>query len=315
MKVSIILPVYNSEKTIRRIIDSIIAQTEPSWELIVIDDGSTDSSPTIIDQYSELDTRICVVHKSNGGVSAARQTGLLMVRGDYVIHADSDDWIDSDMLENMLNAIGDSDILITDFYSNAENQTVSIQAPSNCKDNIEILKDLFSTLHGSCCNKLVRTATIRKYGAQFFAGINFAEDLLFFVQLLVNSEVKVTYLNKAYYHYYCPTSHQSLCSSYSKKYLQMGRMFVEKIEVILPPNIKDEIVGKYKIGLKFGAFEHPIYTKEEYLSIYPKAEKYMSLLNLSRVNSFLFRMSMHGFYFSATHLYKLKNKMTGHIVR
>lgn len=90
---SIIVPVYNAEKTLRRCIDSILAQTYPNFELILVDDGSKDSSATIIDEYASKDSRIIPIHQPNGGVSSARNAGLDNAYGDYVVFIDADDYI------------------------------------------------------------------------------------------------------------------------------------------------------------------------------------------------------------------------------
>lgn len=97
-KVSIIVPVYKAEKYLNRCIDSILAQTYKTWELLLIDDGSPDRSGDICDEYAKCDNRIKVFHKENGGVSSARNLGLDNIEGDFVTFVDSDDWL----LENTL---------------------------------------------------------------------------------------------------------------------------------------------------------------------------------------------------------------------
>lgn len=113
--ISVIVPVYNAEKWLRRCVDSILAQTFTDFELLLIDDGSTDSSGAICDEYSARDTRVHVFHKSNGGVSSARNIGLENSRGEYISFVDSDDWIEPEYLECLFNNIGGADISICDF--------------------------------------------------------------------------------------------------------------------------------------------------------------------------------------------------------
>ena len=103
--ISIIVPVYNGEKYLRPCIDSILQQTYQSWQLLLIDDGSTDSSGAICDAYAETDHRITVVHKENGGQASARNTGLSMVKGDYISFVDCDDWLEPAMYETMFAAL------------------------------------------------------------------------------------------------------------------------------------------------------------------------------------------------------------------
>lgn len=93
MKISAIVPVYNSEKYVARCIDSIIAQTYSNWELILVDDGSVDNSLSILHEYEKHDSRIKVIHQSNAGPGIARNTGIQNATGDYIIFVDSDDKI------------------------------------------------------------------------------------------------------------------------------------------------------------------------------------------------------------------------------
>lgn len=101
MSVSVIVPVFNTERFIRQCLDSIRQQTYGEFEVIVVDDGSTDRSGAICDEYAQEDTRFKVIHQSNGGVSVARQTGIDAAIGDYTIHIDPDDWVDPTMLEEL----------------------------------------------------------------------------------------------------------------------------------------------------------------------------------------------------------------------
>lgn len=113
--ISIIVPVYNAQIVLDRCVESIINQTYRMWELILINDGSTDSSGAICDNYAENDSRIRVVHKENGGVSSARNYGLKEARGEYVTFIDADDWIESTYLKDLLS-LGDADIIISGFH-------------------------------------------------------------------------------------------------------------------------------------------------------------------------------------------------------
>ena len=97
--VSVIVPVYNTEKYLPECIESVLFQSYTDFELLLIDDGSTDGSGLICDEYARKDFRIKVVHKSNGGVSSARNEGLDIARGEYVCFVDSDDWVCKDYLK------------------------------------------------------------------------------------------------------------------------------------------------------------------------------------------------------------------------
>lgn len=98
--ISIIIPVYNSEKFLKRCLDSVLNQTCTDWECILVDDGSKDSSGAICDEYSHRDSRFRVVHKENGGVSSARNSGLVTAKGDWITFADSDDELTTNALDD-----------------------------------------------------------------------------------------------------------------------------------------------------------------------------------------------------------------------
>lgn len=100
--VSVVVPVYNVDAYLKKCLNSIVNQTYKKLEIILVDDGSTDTSGKICDEYEKLDNRIRVIHKKNGGLSSARNEGMKLVTGDYVLFVDSDDWIDLDMVEILL---------------------------------------------------------------------------------------------------------------------------------------------------------------------------------------------------------------------
>ena len=106
---SIIIPIYNAEPYLRRCIDSVLAQTVKDFEIILIDDGSTDRSITIANTYAKADTRIVLLQQNHAGQSAARNNGLRHAQGDFIAFVDADDWIEPDWLETHLNAIHDVD--------------------------------------------------------------------------------------------------------------------------------------------------------------------------------------------------------------
>ena len=112
-KVSVIVPVYNAEKYLHECVDSILAQTLRDIEVILVDDGSTDSSPSICDQYAEQEDRVKVIHKANGRASSARNAGLQAASGEYIAFVDSDDWISPEMYESMLAQ--NADVCLCDY--------------------------------------------------------------------------------------------------------------------------------------------------------------------------------------------------------
>ena len=204
MKISVIIPAYNAQKSISRLIESLLSQTLKEFEILLIDDGSTDGTAGICDEYAskhiQLPT-IKVFHKKNEGVAMARQLGIDNACGEYSIHADTDDWVEPTMLEEMYNKAKaeKADIIIADFFTNDTN--IVKQEPTSL-DGPVIVKDILSgKLFGSLWNKLLLTEMYRKHKACFFPGVNFCEDVLIWAQILQHDHIRIAYLNKSYYHY------------------------------------------------------------------------------------------------------------------
>lgn len=227
-KISIIIPIYNAEHSLPKMLNSILKQTFCDFEVLLINDGSTDSSGTICNNYTSEDKRFKVIHKKNAGVSAARQTGLENAQGEYIIHADADDWIEPTMLEELYNkAIKENaDVVICDFYTNNGNIEKYVKQQPNGLDHISILHGLFQQLHGSCWNKLVSRICYNKYSIKFTAGINHCEDLLTWIQLY-QYPIKTAYLPKAFYHYIM--NDNSIIHNFTRQTYEMRCMFYREL--------------------------------------------------------------------------------------
>lgn len=262
-EVSIIVPVYKAEKYLNRCVDSILAQTFTDWELLLIDDGSPDRSGEICDEYAKKDFRIRVIHKENGGVSSARQRGLDEAVGEYTIHVDSDDWVEPNMLEELYKKAkqDDADIVICDYFNNiGTKQTICRQCPSSLEPK-QVLIELFQQLHGSCCNKLARRVCYKQYGIEFPRGINYCEDLFTWVQFLSHKEVKVAYLNKAFYHYF--DNPESITRSYQRSQYETRCEFVKCLEKVLPTELRTTILKKVTFNIFVEANIYDVLTQSE----------------------------------------------------
>lgn len=143
---SVIIPVYNTEKYLERCINSIIAQTYRNLEIILVDDGSTDKSGELCDIYAEKDLRITVLHQENRGQNAARKAGIDIAKGTYITFADSDDWLDIDMYESAFSAMQgkDYDLICFDHYVD-NNDTCKIVA-STVQDGFYEREDILSKI-------------------------------------------------------------------------------------------------------------------------------------------------------------------------
>ena len=278
-EISIIMPVSNAGKTLSLMIESILSQTFTNWELLCIDDGSTDTSGAILDKYALCDSRISVYHKKNEGVSAARQDGINRARGEYVIHADSDDWVEPTMLNELyLKAKAENaDVVICDYFVNrGVEQRLVCQEPTSLEPE-QVLRDLFQQLHGSCWNKLVKQICYKKYSIFFPEGINHCEDLLTWVQLFQHPEVKVAYLPKAFYHY-CEND-SSITRNFTRKTYEMRLRFRDKLQEVLHLPEAEEILTKVSFdifteGMIFGILKNEEITNG--LKLYKKQIKQLS---------------------------------------
>lgn len=212
--ISVVVPVYKAELYLRKCVDSILSQTFSNYELILVDDGSPDSSGAICDEYANLCDKVVVVHKINGGVSSARQCGLDRAKGQYVIHVDPDDWVDSDMLEELYKAAvsNNADMLICDFYEDCNGISKYVSQQPSSLDHNRVLYDVVYKLHGSCCNKLVRRELFHKYQISFPEQFSLHEDLYVTIALL-KENISVSYLSRAFYHYCIGLNQNSLVKS------------------------------------------------------------------------------------------------------
>ena len=133
VKISIIVPVYKVEKYLDKCVNSIVGQTYKNLEIILVDDGSPDNCPAMCDEWAQKDSRIKVIHKKNGGLSSARNAGLDACTGDYIGFVDSDDWIEPDMYEYLLN-IGmknNADVSRCEFVIEAENSDITVDSQND----------------------------------------------------------------------------------------------------------------------------------------------------------------------------------------
>ena len=205
-KISVIVPVYNTGKYLRRCVDSIVNQTYKNLEIILVDDGSTDDSHAICDEYAKKDNRIKVIHKTNGGLSSARNAGLDSATGDYIAFVDSDDFVNKRSYEILISVLerDDSDISIMRFLS--FNQEDEIQkftdvTEYDCKEikGVDYLKNIFTrVVSESVCDKVFSKSII---GALRFDETKLNEDFLFLSQILLKNP-QITYCDFCGYYYF-----------------------------------------------------------------------------------------------------------------
>lgn len=213
------MPVYNKEKYLRKSIESVLQQTFQDYELICIDDGSTDQSLRIIKEYSINDERVKIISISNGGVSNARNTGLEYATGEWIQFLDADDLICTDYLADVLsiNNLEDTDVVfsdinvVNDHYEKIGVKTININSLRITQDE---LKELFlkyqyqNGYFGFLANKLIRSEIIKKNHICFDVRINLAEDLLFMVHVYENMNIGYKWDGAGYQYLYTDDNYQ-----------------------------------------------------------------------------------------------------------
>ena len=231
--VSVIIPVYNCEKYIGICIESVLKQTVSEFELILVDDGSPDGAPEICDEYARKDSRIQVIHKENGGVSSARNTGIAAATGEYITFIDSDDYVDAQYLQTLLKTEKETraDLVASGLKMENWNEQECISSEEygfsdfqtyDVKTLLECWGSAFAPICmcGPCC-KLYKREIIRKKQITFAEDLHCGEDTLFNLDYLEGCS-SVSTVPVSHYHYR-RESGESLFSRFHKDTYEIHR--------------------------------------------------------------------------------------------
>lgn len=247
--ISIIIPVYNTGKYIENCLSSVKEQTFSNYEVIIVDDGCTDSSGKLCDGFAKKDNRITVIHKQNGGVSSARNIALERAKGKWILFVDSDDELYLDSLQYLLNYTSDSvSLVIGGYVKYNEDNIITYQNKIEFCDIISREKALMYMYNpkifpyqGYLWNKLFRADIIKNCHLHFVEDIYFNEDRLFITQYLCNCNGSIIYSSKPVYKYFerdCGAM-ASLKKGFNKKYLTDTLAYIQmynEIKKIQPQN-------------------------------------------------------------------------------
>ena len=202
-ELSIIVPIYKVEKYLNRCIDSILNQTFLDYEMILVDDGSPDNCYQICEEYVEKDNRIKVIHKENGGLASARNAGMRIAEGQFLLFIDSDDTIEPDFCEIMLNAIKENEnAWVLCAFSHVFPDSAKyrgIEAENNTLDYFDVYK---SGLSGFAWNKIYSHKIIQDNKLRFDESLVIAEDVDFTARYFSYTN-DIRYISKPIYNYYC----------------------------------------------------------------------------------------------------------------
>ena len=208
MHISVIVPVYNTEEYLGKCIESILAQTFTDFELLLIDDGSTDRSGEICDAYAAKDARVKVFHKENGGVSRARNLGIENAQGEYLSFIDSDDTIRPKMYETLLNIANrhQLDLISSDIELNGKKLANRVP-PDRVIEQPEIHDTVLPYFShtgtvgtGAYTTMLIRRSVLTENNIRFYEDFAFQEDLMFVIRVYANIS-SMYYLPKTFYEY------------------------------------------------------------------------------------------------------------------
>lgn len=265
-KLSIVVPVYNTEKYLIRCMESIINQTLKDIEIIIVDDGSKEECAMLCDEISKTDSRIKVVHKENGGLGFARNSGIEVATGEYIGFVDSDDYIKPLMYETLYNVAknNNSDLALSgicfvggNMFSKSGNDTEKNYFEEEIVFENEDMKKLLLGVVGalphepddsrfgvSVCKNIFKTSVIRERALKFLSERKIlSEDTLFMVDFIKNSQCAVG-IPGAYY-CYC-RNEESLSKSYNRERFEKSIVFLDELEKRISNNIEK---NEYKIYL------------------------------------------------------------------
>ena len=246
--ISIVMPMYGVEKYISKAINSVLDQTFQEWELLIVNDGSTDNSRAIASTFAEQDKRIKILDKENGGLSDARNYGLKNATGDFVHFFDSDDWIEPDYYSKLLSSVGDYDLVICGYFVDTENRSSIRSCYSGELNEItgESLNHIVGFYLNFAWNKLFRTAFILDNTLYYEKGLYRIEDSEFMMRYL-NCNPKVKFVEYVGYHYMIRNT-CSLSTTFDDNTIGLTVRSISIHKKIFSLLCKNDAVVKYAMG-------------------------------------------------------------------
>ena len=257
MKVSVIIPVYNVEDYLKECIESLTAQTIKDIEILLVDDGSTDKSGVICDEYSEKFENVKVIHKVNGGQASARNMALDIAEGEFIGFVDSDDWVDADMYMAMVESAkeNNSDIVICDMVDHYPDKIIYHHSSE--------YDDVFKVTP-SACNKLFRKSIIGK--DKFPEGLWY-EDFEFTTKQLLKTK-NISNIHKGFYHCHCREV-STMFNDNSKKNLDIVTV-INNLKVYMEENGYDK---EYKDLIEYLMIDHILITSINRVALHKNNDK------------------------------------------
>ncbi len=296
LKISIIIPVYNVENYLKRCVDSILQQTYKNIELILVNDGSIDNSGEICDTYAKNDNRVIVFHQKNKGQSAARNVGLKHANGDFITFVDSDDWIELNMYEEMLNYTKtyNLDIIECDIQSTMDpvkTDKKRFVIENKEESTLRILENQYF----SVCRRIYKSEIIKNLK---FEENYIYEDMLF-TSYLFRKFNKIGYINKPFYNYFIENDSSTMHGTFNAKNVKSIDVIFSFEQNINTNSKNEQIIKASKNYILFFSINHYIklfqFKELDEGFIYRKKLKSLIKLNYvsSENNSTITRIARH----------------------
>lgn len=293
--ISIIVPIYKAEKYLRKCIDGILQQSFKDFQLILVDDGSPDSSGEICDEYASKDSRIEVIHKRNGGLTSARKCGVEYAKGRYSIQIDPDDWVESSLLEDLYQKAikEDADMVICDFWEHCDGNTVYSKQEPKSLEHTEVMKEMFSTLKGTMWNKLIRTSCYKQCNIQFYEDLVLIEDLFLMFQFLLHP-LKVAYVPKALYHYERNTNPNSLTMAHGERFKGYADGICKHFRELLKPHPEfwNLWIEKEMPWIAYTSLYYDIFDKQRFFTEF----HYLCKKAVAGTNNIIVRLALYNYF-------------------
>lgn len=313
MVITIIMVAYNARSTIERALYSISHQSFSDFEVLIIDDGSTDGSEDVYSRWTYKDNRIKVYQQNHLGVSAARQKGIDLAQGEFIIHVDADDWVDSDFLSKLITQAKQTDADLTScnyWEESEERKTIREQNPGEDADSTEMLRLLLNGyIGGSCCNKLIRASVCKT--VQFFpSSIQFREDELFIAHIL-DRGIRISHVDEPLYHYWKATPGSLSKLPIARTYNDIKYLIVEFESLVKKYRFTEDTLFIRKREILSNAFV--LREFQDLKTLFPETRQQIittkTPYNWRRPRSFFLRWALMGYPHLASFLYRINAKI------
>lgn len=310
MKVSIIVPIYNTSLYLRKCLDSLVNQTLSNIEIILVNDGSTDGSIDIINEYKNKHNNIVVVDKENGGVSSARNEGIKIATSKYIGFVDSDDYIDLTMYETLYNAsiMNDFDLVICDLYETdgLRKRKMYSGLNRNLHSKKQIQKNM-NSINSTLCNKIYKTNILKN---NLFTLDMEYEDVEFLYRLFYKIN-NIGVINKPLYYYY--TRNDSKTHTYNESWYKL----LDNLDIIIDKYKNTNNYLLYKNELEYMYVKYSLGTFLKKISKCSNIEEFTKSYNyaINKLNSafpeyknnfYLKKVSVRNIYFSNVDRFSIK---------